>query len=270
MNSRTWLSFALVVQTSSCTSVDIAIPPIERLGRESNVRAWDEATATRLANACERLAPAIRELKRIEKPAPLLIASREDLPGPAIGVQIETGIILDPETSRWELWCLAHELSHWFSDDVWRLLPGVVEEGLADHVATLVVPVEASRRLNARIFEVPELVDRSSFRQACSKDLTFEGELSLGDQERLRAIGHVAAAAIGIQGLREMCVRTEAAKLATVPADWIYDALPFAAGAQSAWRAAHNRRMNEIDAEAARIKQEEAAASTPAVVPESR
>lgn len=248
-----WLLMACAL--CSCQSFAIAVPPIERSGLESHVRAWEVADAERVAQSMEELVPRVRRIKDVAKPAPLVLMSREHLPGITVGVQMPSFVVLDPDTRRSENFCLAHELSHWFRDEVWHRLPHSMEEGLADHVASLLVPAGASSRFYWYVSSTPEVVDLDTFRATCSVT-DVEAHYQTPEEElRMRGIGYAAASAIGVYVLRELCERARSAGLSSVPAEWIYDALPFPGNEPGSWRAAIRRRLNELDNEAARGRQ---------------
>jgi len=245
---------ALVILGSACRSIDIELGPFERCGPNSNTRAWSESDAVRIAQEMEMQVPRIRELKGIQKPAPLVVVSKEPLPWILSGLATPLMVLIGPASRSEERLTLVHELAHWFRDSAWNRLPSCVEEGLAMHIAGVLLPVEASWHYQPFSFCTPDTVDLESFREACAAVIDPAREHLGKDSPRLRAIGFVVASSLGIPALRELCERAEREGLAKVPADWIYEALPLHHIAGGSWKAANNRRMNEIDDAAKRVR----------------
>lgn len=253
MTARALIPLALLA--ASCSSLRLEMPPIERSGPESHVRAWNAADADRVAAAMERLVPRVREWKGVVKPTPLVILSREHLPGLAVAAKTPTFLVLDPDSLAEEGWHLAHELTHWYGDATWDRLPYALDEGLADHVASIVEPVQGAKELELRYFHTPEVLDRESFQLACAPRSEDPIERPLDETDvRQRAIGLAAVSAIGIPALRALCERAGREGLDMVPAEWVWDALPFRGEEPGSWRAAIARRMMQLDVDAERVR----------------
>jgi hypothetical protein len=218
----------------------------------------------------ERLAPAVRAIKRVAKPAPLVVFSRKKLPYELMAATTPLLIVLGPESRPIEEFTLAHELSHWFHDVTWARLPYLLEEGLAEQVASLVAPPSESKSLYIFAFRIPEDTDIEDFRSACEEMRLDEVNRSYEDEVRIRALGFAAASAIGVEGLRALCERAERAGFDTVPTDWIVEALPFATDRPDAFKAAIRRRVIELDRQEEEERQRAASVAAPAGAPPAK
>ncbi len=237
----------LILLLAGCRSATIEIPPIARSGPESYVRAWNAVDADRVAEAMERLVPSVRAIKQVAKPAPLVILCREGQPLGALGGQTPVFVFLGADSRSREDLVLAHELSHWFGDETWDRLPHALEEGLAEHVASLVVTPVRSSNFQDYLFRMPEHVGTKEFRAACAATFDVHADWDRAEEIRTRVIGFVAATAIGVDGLRRLCERAEREGFEKVPTDWLLDALPFSLEAPQAFIAALRRRLIELD-----------------------
>jgi hypothetical protein len=241
----------------------VEIPPVVRTGVDSYVRAWNVADAERVASSAERLVPAVRAIKQVAKSAPLVIVSRWTLPDNMLAAHLPLGVVLGLSSRSLEDFCLAHELSHWFGDETWQRLPYALEEGLAEQVATLVVPPRSSKHLYSLSFVVPEEEGIEGFRAACaaiSEDRTNREHI---EELRVRAFGFAAASAIGVEGLRALCERAEREGFDKVPTDWIVEALPFPTDRPDAFKAAIRRRVIALDAQEEEERQRAATVAAP-------
>ncbi len=258
------LTLLLLLAASGCRAALIDLPPIERCGPESNVRAYSAKDAEKVAALMERLVPEVRAIKGVAKPAPLTILCTEELPLDLAALTTATTVFLGP-LSRGDLaTSLAHELSHWFSDETWRLLPYALDEGLATYVSSLVVPVQNSPELVGFQHVLAEDVGLEGFRSACSATAEAQADRTFEEEVRIRGIGLAAASAIGVETLRQLCERASREGLAKVPFEWIHEALPFPAEKQGSFKAAIVRRLIAID----RLKDEEKARAAMAESPE--
>lgn len=218
----------------------------------------------------ELLVPRIRALKGVDKPAPIVLVSRDELPSNVQGYDAHVYLVLGPNLRAVEGLVLAHELAHWFDDPVWERLPHALREGFADSTAALAYPIDASTKYTKYVFLAPNVVDRDRFRSLCDSMVTDHIVHGVDDEHLVRTVGYIAAGAIGVRGLRALCERAVNEEMSTVPADWIYDALPFDPMQPDEWRAATRRFMNEIDSAAARERAATTTAATSATAPRSK
>lgn len=198
--------------------------------------AWSDSDAERIAGELDRLAPAVRALKRVECEAPLVIVTDAALPGGVEGMATEELIFLGPGSNMFERFVLAHELSHYYRDAAWRLLPHAVEEGLADLVAEELEPNQASFVLLARLTSIPLALDRPFLEKVLSTEHSLEGPPEHVLDMQSRAIGFVIAIALGITDLRLLCERARSEGLDRMPTDWILDKMPFPLDDSDRWR----------------------------------
>lgn len=147
---------------------------------------------------------------------------------------------------------LAHELVHALLDNEWRILPGVVEEGLCDLIAAEVVDDGGRRHAVQRLVEASaffggfdvrlELADAEEPLLSTSHRIRiqFDGEVAISADDALKlddegvfdlatqsegvgvyGLGFLVALAVtdrvGIQGLRRICERASAQGLGQVP-----------------------------------------------------
>ncbi len=229
-------------------------PPIQRFGPESLVVAWDAESADRVQAVLERLVPLARSMKGVQKPPPAVYILREGMPGGLSGLTFSFVVLLDGTKHRVMDHTLAHELSHWFRDEEWGLLPNAIEEGLADHVATLILPEEGGAPVAHHPHFMPATVGLQEFRSLCAAELRDWPERAIAEEMRLRAVGFTAASAIGVDGLRALCVRAKKEDLDKVPAEWIFDAMPAKISESDTWKARLYRRLDVLDNEAIRLK----------------
>jgi len=228
----------LIALLSGCQTYAFEVdrPPIERSAREGLVCAWSEADAERVAGELDRLVPLVRALKGVECDPPLVILTREELMGGLDGLATDDLILLGPGWQGVERFVLAHELSHYFRDDVWGALPYAVEEGLADLVAEGIEPDQASFVLFPRLTNIPLKIDRPLLEGLLSLKRSLEAPLDETTDSQSRAIGFVVAIELGIEELRRLCVRARAEGLDQVPPDWILAEMPCPVEDSERWR----------------------------------
>jgi len=210
-------------------------PPIERSAREGQVCAWSDADADRVAAELDRLTPAVRALKAVECERPLVIVTHETLLGDVDGMATSEVIFLGPDSRMFERFVLAHELAHYYRDDVWRLLPHAVEEGLADLVAEELEPNQGSFVLLPRLTNIPLTIDRALLVSVLSAEHSLVDPPEQTIDMQSRAIGFVVAIALGLDELRKLCERVRDEGLEQMPADWILDKMPFPLDDPAQW-----------------------------------
>lgn len=164
---------------------------------------------------------------------------------------------------------MAHELVHYMIGRDWSTLPGIVEEGLCDSVAHVLVPASApleraryavmlgtaldglyrfdAERIVGRgetavfapdlmTYTVRAPIDRSevpTFEEALSYDLSDPGSTrTSGLRGLLDALGYLMVSRIGVHDLLALCRRARVQHLAQVPPTWLLEA----AGLQNAGR----------------------------------
>lgn len=254
-NMRSRILLIGLLLSPGCRSTTIEIPPIERRGIESQVRAYSVADAERVRALADRLIPQVRAIKSATGPGPLVLLCREELPLELTAACGGSMVFLGPRSRVKEASSLAHELSHWFRDDVWMRLPYALEEGLAAYVASLVVPQESSVYMHGFVVALPEDVGIEGFRSACAATFEAQATRSFDEEVRIRGIGLAVASAIGVETLRALCERAVRENLLQVPFEWIREALPFDPEQRGSFRAAIRRRQIAID----RQRDEEAA-----------
>jgi hypothetical protein len=172
----------------------------------------------------DELTPQVRSLLvdcRTESPRVEVVD--EDLDGRQ-AMSYDDRIVLGTGARGKERSSLAHELVHWYAAGYWDALPHAIEEGLADLIAIRLVPTRAAeKRMQAHwmvrggieglwpILEPQELLDLS-----CSDigNLAYGPELS-----SVYALGFVVAEAIGIDGLRDLCLAARRNGLERLPAE---------------------------------------------------
>jgi len=267
---RTRILLALLLLSPGCRSATFEFPPFERRGIESHVRAHTEVDAERVAALGDRLIPQVRHIKGVVRSVPLVVLCREELPENFAAACGESMVFLGPHSRRKEASSLAHELSHWFRDETWERLPHALEEGLAEYVASLVVPVESSIHMQAFVVALPEDIGVEGFRSACEATFEAQADRTFEEELRIRSIGLAVASAIGVEPLRGLCERAAQEGFAKIPFEWIHKALPFPAEEPGSFRAAIRRRQIAIDRE---LDEERANATTdaaPAIVPPSK
>ena len=108
------------------------------------------------------------------------------------------------------LYVLAHELTHLHAGGVWKALPHVMEEGLADLVASKCypgcVPTQWFREsITEALDKDPSLIDLQSISGVDAK--RWKGMRAF-ERSAMYAVGYMLAANIGVEQLREMCMRT--------------------------------------------------------------
>lgn len=179
-----------------------------------------------------------------------------------------------PESASDELLraTMAHELVHYLLGADWSTLPGILEEGLCDSVAHLLVPeagpperagyvvvlgtaLDGSYRFNAQRLVgrgptatfAPELMTYT-VRAPLERERipAFEEALTLGssDLEPIRAqglrgvldaLGFLMVSRIGIHELFSLCQRARVQRLARVPPSWLLEAAGLAHADESDW-----------------------------------
>lgn len=181
---------------------------------------------------------------------------------------------------------LAHELTHAALGESWGLLPGSMEEGLADHVSGSLCESGASRLRAGRLSSaclatggVSLQVDVMPSARSCpvgaprtgwSACIRLKGEadgtdpmdvfrlaaglsstkLESGAKRGFYGLAYLAVARIvdrqGYEGLQELCLRAEQQDLSRVPSSWILDAAGLDA-APASWRGAAAASMGEAE-----------------------
>jgi hypothetical protein len=243
------------------------------------VHAQDRATAERVLAACEELTPALLEGPICGPPTALEIycvpVDREY----GEGRNLTDG---DPELRRvdcievdigrelvWERFVIAHELTHAWLAPVWNPLPQILEEGLADLAAARADPeAGVCRRLFHGLRLVtwagigwPFHVERDGHTQSGMLQMgrleeglpTLAGMLELdgtsyhdvgGEQNEnlLYSVGFVLVEQIGLDELRELCLRAQAAGAEQIPAAWVLDAAEIPRETDNLW-AIRGRRL---------------------------
>lgn len=167
---------------------------------------------------------------------------------------------------------MAHELVHYLLGREWSTLPGVLEEGLCDSVAHILVPecgvlergeyavmlgtaLQGSYRFDAErmigrgesAHFAPQRVTYTVRAQIERADLpAFEEALRLdsGDLEPIRvpgvrgvldALGYLVVSRIGIEGLFRLCQRAHVQHLAQVPSTWLLEAAGLERADSAGW-----------------------------------
>jgi len=213
------------------------------------VRAHDGAAARAFDALSRRALPAVRAALTglVERPLELWILP-ELADGGAHGLTWPDRIELTSRTpAEGQLFILAHELVHYSLDDVWRLLPHVLEEGLCDWVAMRVDPERGVLRRSEHVIliataaagglrladgtrtwrfradvargELPELASVLELPDDELADLQDERAAAL-----IYAVGYLYAQRIGPEHLRELCRAARTFGHAEVPRHWLHDA----------------------------------------------
>ena len=179
---------------------------------------------------------------------------------------------------------LAHELTHAALGESWGLLPGSMEEGLADHVSGSLCESGASRlragrlssaclatggvSLQVDVMPRADSVPAGTPRTGWSARIRLKGEadgtdpmdvfrlaaglsstkLESGAKRGFYGLAYLAVSRIvdreGYEGLQGLCLRAEQQELSRVPASWILEAAGLDAAPDS-WRSAAAGSMGE-------------------------
>jgi hypothetical protein len=179
---------------------------------------------------------------------------------------------------------LAHELTHAALGESWGLLPGSMEEGLADHVSGSLCESGASRlragrlssaclatggvSLQVDVMPRADSVPAGTPRTGWSACIRLKGEadgtdpmdvfrlaaglsstkLESGAKRGFYGLAYLAVSRIvdreGYEGLQGLCLRAEQQELSRVPASWILEAAGLDAAPDS-WRSAAAGSMGE-------------------------
>lgn len=144
-------------------------PPIALETAYGEVRAEDHATAAEFAELYEELVPRVREILPGTREREIDLWVQKELrvyrhrPRHASvrGFTLVDGTSgprrIHLQEDGQSSWYLSHELVHALVSEEWAPLPGLLEEGLADHVAEMLNPreaghIRAQRLLNASVF----------------------------------------------------------------------------------------------------------------------
>lgn len=179
---------------------------------------------------------------------------------------------------------MAHELVHYQLGPDWSTLPGIVEEGLCDHVAHTLVPeiapleraqyavmlgtaLDGSYRFNAERLVgrgrqstfAPEIMTYTLSAQLDASAMpTFDDALRYDsrDLETLRAkgvrgvldaLGFLLVSRIGPEDLYTLCRRARMQGLAKVPPEWLYESAGLAAENRTGWRSAIDLMLGDAE-----------------------
>jgi len=179
---------------------------------------------------------------------------------------------------------MAHELVHYQLGDEWSTLPGIVEEGLCDHVAHVLVPdiapleraqyavmlgtaLDGRYRFNAERLVgrgrnstfAPEIMTYTLSAQLDAESMpTFDDALRYDsrDLETLRAkgvrgvldaLGFLLVSRIGVEDLYTLCRRARMQGLAQVPPEWLYESAGLASRDRAGWRSAIDLMLGEAE-----------------------
>ncbi len=176
---------------------------------------------------------------------------------------------------------LAHELTHAALGESWGMLPGSMEEGLADHVSGALCESGASRLRAGRLssaclatggvsLQVDVMPRSDQARTGWSAAIRLKGEaegtdpmdvfrlaaglsstrLESGAKRGFYGLAYLAVSRIvdrdGYEGLQALCLRATEQGLSQVPSSWILDAAGLDADATS-WRRAAAGAMGEAE-----------------------
>jgi len=115
---------------------------------------------------------------------------------------------------------IAHELVHWCKSGPWDRLPHTIEEGFADYVALNLAPEFAIER--RELFEARlKAASTEEMREVLVVDARDWPALPDDSKLLAYAVGFRVVEAVGLDGLRALCVRADAEQLPTIPPSWI-------------------------------------------------
>lgn len=226
--SCAWTGNGLVEETSGET---FRRPRFVQRSEEGTVRAYDEDLALRASQALASVQPRVQRLLGHQAALPeVWILDRKRVAGSdAIYLKGKRRSVVVVGSGALEHleYTLAHELSHWYSQSSDVALPVVVEEGLADLVAMVAVPLYVEPLLKVRQADSNPTV----WTRAQALELSFEEWSALPEDEesQLRSIGFLLALNLGLENLRALCETARSLGLDRVPAEWFLGQGPGAA-----------------------------------------
>ena len=270
----------------------MATPPSSVLAFDGGrVRAADLVEAERVEDLMARLQPRLLELLPDTafddldvwiQDTPSLYSFQSEASTDAEGLWSPTHqrIMLSRHADHIER-TLAHELTHAALGESWGMLPGSMEEGLADHVSGELCASGAARLRAGRLSSAClatggvslqiEITPRTAgLRHGWSANVRLKGDaqgtdpmdvfrlaaglsstrLESGAKRGFYGLAYLAVSRIvdrqGYAGLQALCLRAEEADLSHVPARWVLEAAGLQEDADS-WRRAAARHMGDAE-----------------------
>jgi hypothetical protein len=234
----------------SCATLEVPTPPVVVHTSEGDASAYSDEDAQRIAALLVDLAPKVRAVLVDVRSDPVDVRVLDhEVSGFEDPCNYERVIVIPACPREMERMALAHELVHWQLAGVWRMLPYTAQEGLADRIALDLTP---EMQLN-RTFQCALALFDGSVRDPIEAfSLNGREWWSLHERKRdsaLYAMAFVVVTRVGIEPLRELCAKANAAGLSRVPPEWLLAAanlssrdvwdweikmtVPFPPGAQS-------------------------------------
>lgn len=195
------------------------------------VYSHDETNGVRALRHVQRVVPRIEETLGCEAKAPeVWLLEQPTIQGrDGLHATSEDGefLLIAGATGPSFEYLLTHELAHWGSNACGVALPMVVEEGLADVVASRVMP-----SLTALLLAQRKRGGESgtwSLEQALRLDFETWSLLQAGQEAELRAMGFTIVMNLGLECLEELREEARVRGLDHVPAEWFLGQGPGAA-----------------------------------------
>ena len=234
----------LALAVTACTNP----PPFGSESSEGQVFAWSENDARHVLSLASAHSDRIAELLGVE-PQPFVIwFERSELDRAGVRVWRDrsrriTKRRIEFQTDEEEAqlaFIIAHELVHWHvAGTVWDMVPLVIEEGMADYIALLLVPewrAEREQLLRGRAREA-QGVDWESLFAITKGEVDWSKEPDSRRRESTYMLGYAMVDRAGIDVLQELCYRARNAGLARVPSEWLLESAGMGSSAAE-WDAA--------------------------------
>lgn len=222
---RSVLSLALLALTSCASSAFDRAPMTCETG-SGTVRGFDREEVAEVGRLVSELCPRIDQILRPERTEPVRLVVLDTAADPYAkaythefvreGRIVDRFIVVGSEAKYLRGFIVAHELVHWSADGAWDRLPLVLEEGLADLIASQLDPIGRE----AKLYDLARVPAAENFGEIeAALGVSRETWAALVPAERYRAywVGYIVTNRIGVEGLRELCAEAEAEGLRTVP-----------------------------------------------------
>ncbi len=158
---RSVLSLALFA-LASCASSAFDRAPMTCETGSGTVRGFDREEVAEVGRLVSELCPRIDQILRPERTEPVRVVVLDTAADPYAkaythefvreGRIVDRFIVVGSEGRHLRGFIVAHELVHWLSDGAWDRLPLVLEEGLADLIASQLDAVGRDRGGTYEVF----------------------------------------------------------------------------------------------------------------------
>lgn len=218
------LQLVLAVTLCSCSTIRFRIPPVCIETPEAVIYAPSIADAERLAREFNDVAPRVRSIlgdTRVKR-AKVALVDKSLLDGPQ-GMNWGSWIFITNGCGDFERMFVAHELVHWYVSGVWTCLPGVMEEGLADRIATDLDPASAGAVARTRLKQLrdPVVTDPAVALKISRSE--WDRAEDFDPHTTLASIGYFITMRVGVDRLRALCVRACESGHTIIPARWLLE-----------------------------------------------